>query len=382
MAAKIARVLGPYANGGKWRLVVFDEKGQRMARLAETKEEAEQIKASLLRLFDDRSLLTIEAAFEEWLGTKRQAGHKPRSIDTIERRLRPFLPLEITLGELTPQRAAELYLEETQRSGRFGILHACTHHKTLLFAKGFFTWAVDRGYVKANPFARVKPIGKANAGKPQLREDEARKLYALCMKLAQDGDSGAFAIIVQLVLALRSAEVLGLRARDLDAGGTVLVVDGTKTKNSKRRLRIESDPVRALLAERCAKLRPEELLFPDRRGGVHRTDFLYKVLRRLCEQAGVPIVCPHSLRGLHSSLAVAHGESSRAVAQALGHGSDAVTKKHYITSDALETARSRRVLGALEGPSNLEMNTLAETLARLSPDQLSALMNNVAERQK
>lgn len=382
MPEKIARVLGPYANGGKWRLVVFDEKGQRMARLAETKEEAERIKESLLALFADRSLLTIGAAFDEWLESKRQAGHKPRSIDTVERRLRAFLPLEATLGELTPQRAAQLYLDETKRNGRFGILHACTHHKTLLFAKGFFSWAVERGHAKENPFAKVKPIGKANAGKPQLREDEARKLYALSLERAQAGDLGACAVVLQLILGLRSAEVLGLRARDLDAGGTVLVVEGTKTKNSKRRLRIESEPLRALLSARCAELTAEALIFPDRRGGVHRTDFLYKTLQRLCTQAEVPIVCPHSLRGLHSSLAVAHGESSRAVAQALGHGSDAVTRKHYITPDALDVARARRVMGALENAPPPDMNALTNTLARLTPDQLSALLASVAERQK
>ena len=60
---KIARVLGPYRNGDKWRLVVFDENG-RKALLAPSKEEAEKIKAGLLRMFEDRSLLTIGAALE------------------------------------------------------------------------------------------------------------------------------------------------------------------------------------------------------------------------------------------------------------------------------------------------------------------------------
>ncbi len=63
----------------------------------------------------------------------------------------------------------------------------------------------------------------------------------------------------------------------------------------------------------------------------------------VCQQAELPVVCPHSLRGLHSSLAVQAGASSSYVARALGHGSDEVTKRHYISESALDGARSARV---------------------------------------
>jgi integrase len=382
MPSKIARVLGPYRNGDKWRLVVFDDKGNRMARLAETEKEAEQIKASMLRLFDDRSLLTVDAALTEWFEAKREAGIKPQSIRAQANRLRPFLPHEVTLGEITPQRAAQLYQDETRRVGRLGLLRACTHHKTLTFAKGFFSWTVERGYLRESPFAKVKPTGKANAGKPQLREDEARKLYDLAVSLAETGDAAALAVLIQMSHGLRSAEVLALRARDLDAGGTVLVVEGTKTKHAKRRIEIASTVVRDLLGRRCVALRPDALIFTTAKGRTHHTDYLYRALRRLCARADVPIVCPHSLRGLYSSLAVSQGESSHAVARALGHGSDGVTRKHYIKPEALDTGRARRVAEALETPASPNLEKLAGVLAALTPEQLEKLWSFVAEKRK
>ena len=98
------------------------------------------------------------------------------------------------------------------------------------------------------------------------------------------------------------------------------------------------------------------------------TPGLHKALARYCKRAAVPLVCPHSLRGLHSSLAVKAGATSAFVAQALGHGSDAVTRKHYIAPSALDSARSARVAGALLGEADLD--TLIATLRSLPSAQL------------
>ncbi|HEX3679243.1 MAG TPA: hypothetical protein VHU90_05950 [Galbitalea sp.] len=58
---------------------------------------------------------------------------------------------------------------------------------------------------------------------------------------------------------------------------------------------------------------------------------------------------PHSLRGLHATLASGFGATSHAVAAALGHTSFAVTARHYVDRDTLERARSRRSRDVLSG---------------------------------
>nr|WP_255412582.1 tyrosine-type recombinase/integrase [Haliangium sp. UPWRP_2] len=72
---------------------------------------------------------------------------------------------------------------------------------------------------------------------------------------------------------------------------------------------------------------------PRTRQGLHRA------VRRLCTVAGVPIVCPHSLRGLWATAGVRSGALSHAVAAALGHGSFKVTAKHYVQPGTLDGTR-------------------------------------------
>ena len=102
---------------------------------------------------------------------------------------------------------------------------------------------------------------------------------------------------------------------------------------------------------------------------------LWKWLVLFCKRAGLPRVCPHSLRGLHSSLAVKAGATSTYVARALGHGSDAVTRKHYLAPGALDSARSARVVDVLLGDAELE--GIIATLRSLSSDQLDRVCSAV-----
>jgi len=54
------------------------------------------------------------------------------------------------------------------------------------------------------------------------------------------------------------------------------------------------------------------------------------ILHELCayRDAGVPVVCPHGLRGTHATLAEEAGEAGAAVARQLGHTDHKVTEGH------------------------------------------------------
>ena len=60
---------------------------------------------------------------------------------------------------------------------------------------------------------------------------------------------------------------------------------------------------------------------------------------------------PHSLRGLHSTIAMERGATSGVVAAALGHGSFAITARHYVSPQTLANAKTRKVAAALAGPA-------------------------------
>ena len=123
---------------------------------------------------------------------------------------------------------------------------------------------------------------------------------------------------------------------------------------------VEVDPpaLGALLAELGAGKPGTEYLFPfqsrkkDAKNAIKsRTDALHRRLARLCRDAGVPKVVPHSMRGLHSTIAVERGATGKLVATAIGHTSfERITVPHYLAPGTAEPARARLVQKVL-GPA-------------------------------
>lgn len=357
---------GPYydANVDSYRVVVF-EGTRRKSVSSKTREEALQLKAEIERELQNTDI-RVGAALDEFLAERQKRGLKERSLATLDYKLRYFLPLEQPLNVFTPEQAQELYEAETERISRFGrVMRAQTHHSVLRMTKLFFRWAVDRKYVRENPFAKVKPIGKANSGKEQLRIDEARRLTQVLVAAAQKGEEGAIATFCQLLLGLRSSEVLLRKVRDLDDDGRVLWIPSGKTANARRRLEVP-EALRPFLLSLAVGKPAERLLFGGDREQPYFHIWLWRQVKKYCQRADLPRVCPHSLRGLHSSLAVAAGCTSGAVASALGHGSFAITAKHYVDPDTLRNSTVRRVADALAGDG--ESESRAESRAGSRPD--------------
>ncbi len=94
---------------------------------------------------------------------------------------------------------------------------------------------------------------------------------------------------------------------------------------------------------------PDALLFGP--GKPLNNDYLWDRLQRYRVLAGVPKVCPHSLRGLHSTIAMGRGAISGVVAADLGHGSFAITARHYVNPQTLANAKARAVLRSVAKPS-------------------------------
>ena len=380
MGGKAASVYGPYPNGDKWRLVVLTADGRRKAKVVDSFEQAQAIKQTLAASLSDEAKMPIAMAVEEFLAAKRKQGLKPLSVRVWVDRL-ALLPQDVAMAELTPADAQALYDRWT------GSYAVATHRARLRFARGFFAWAIERGYVTRNPFAGVKPIGKPRRGKLQPRVDEARKLYAELLRVAWAGDSRAGCLIVQMLQGARSSEVWGLRVRDLDADGTRLHVaaDGGKTANATRTLEIDVPALRDLLRHFSQGKQPGDYLFQRSCAEGSTNAMLYKYLHQVCDRLKIPRVCPHALRGLHATLAVQQGVSSRVVAGVLGHGSDEITRRHYI-APGTEKAGAARDLAALLAPTGPippvtpTPADLRSALLAMTPEDRRALLASVGEK--
>lgn len=180
-------------------------------------------------------------------------------------------------------------------------------------------------------------------GKAQLRVEELLRWDAAALELARAGDQGALAAQLALACALRAGEITRLQVRDLDAGGTLLVVAESKTEAGRRAVPVP-DHLQALLLELAGRRPRTELLF-----GARSRTWVWRQVARICELAKVPRVGPHSMRGVHASLSVARGRSVLDVAATLGHSSPSVTTGHYARPEAVAAGQQRVVLGLLRG---------------------------------
>ena len=381
MGAKAASVYGPYPNGDKWRLVLLSADGRRKSKVLDTYEEAERVKATVSASLCDEAKIPIGAAVAEYLDAKRRQGLKPLSLRCWADILR-HLPHEVSASELSAAEAKALYDAWT------GEVAVATHRARLRFARAFFAWAIDRGYVTRNPFASVKPIGKPRRGKPQPRIDEARKLYSEVCRLAWAGDDLAGCLLVQILLGPRSSEVFGLRVRDVDADAMRLHIaaDGGKTANATRTIAIEVPMLRDLLRKFALGKHPSDYLFARSCAPSSTNSTLNKYLRKLCRRLEIPRVCPHALRGLHATVAVQSGATSRAVAGVLGHGSDEITLRHYIAQGAAQASNARELAALLapaepgNPPQSPAKSDLIAALLSLSPEDRQEILFAVADK--
>jgi len=306
----------------------------------ETEAEARQAKRRIEnRLAQHRTIAEAVAEYVAWTrATKRPAA-------------KTVLAIEQQLSYIFPDPAASLtevgarHYKRMAESGHYAV---ATHHVALRLARAFLEWCCDpdRLYLKENPLAKVKAIGKPNKRKHQLRRDEIEPWIAVAYDRAERGHVPSLAALSLYYLGARPCEVLGLRARDLDEGGTRIVIsvssdaDNLKTEDSHRAMRLDR-PGLEDFRELLVRAKKDKLPLAPLIDCTHRA-ITYSV-HRICALAGVPRVCPYSFRGLHGTMAVADGESAAAVAHALGN-TPKVLRAHYLQPGAERIGQQKRAL--------------------------------------
>ena len=323
----------------------------------ETEEKAKQVVRSLKRKFAKPTDMTVGKAIEEYeVYLRCEKKNKPTSCDTTVARLRSFFtdPDE-AVSDLTTRSCADYYeslkRRKTRRKTGFAV---DTHRNTHAEAKTFLKWCRKRGWLAANPLDGVDPVGRRRHGKLQLRIDEARKWLERAIRLATDGEAGAVAAMVSLLMGLRASEIVMRQVRDLDDGGRLLWIDvplgrggradeGVKTDAARRALEVPDvlRPLLTALASEKASLAP---LF-----GHHCRNWPRDWVQRICADVGVPTVTAQGMRGLHSTLALAAGASGHVVAASLGHESIKTTMQSYADREVVGAARKQDALRVLQG---------------------------------
>lgn len=377
MRAGTLNIWGPYRDApNKYRLKI-SENGETRSICFRTYEEAELAKARLRDDIASQQVYTIGEAISQFCAHLAETrGIKAESVAWTAAQLE-WLPENASLASINQEKADKLYKELTvtpnPRTGK--LLATATHHGRLGLARRLYEFAIKQDMCRNNPFASVTPIGRKRVGKPQLRIDEARRFEQKAIELAQAGDAAALGALLMLHLGLRQGEVAARIARDVDDEGRVLWVPSGKTKNARRRLKVP-EVLRPLLLRQVEITPPGALLF-YKGEKVPPTNYFWSQVRRLCHLADVPAVCPHSLRGLHATLALEGGATADAVARALGHGSFSMTARHYASESSVDNAKATKVSSLLGGHEPIE----APKASGPDPDQILGLLKSLPAQQ-
>lgn len=344
------KVYGPYEErGGKqFRIRILGPMGQKQDDLSNSREEAEA-KAEALRraVVDGKTMGELIREYETHLLTRgnKSCACKPDTAKLTKHVLRTWFDEEAPVCSIFREDVENAYLQRAQKTS------AGTHRNELIKVKTFWRWALKKRIVTVSPAELVEPTGELPRGKEQLRDHEAALFAAKALEMANAGNPGALSALLALFMGLRSGEIRALRVRDVSGSVLWVAAEGGKTKAATRRLEIPEQLVSAL-ARKTAGRDPMERLFPSPSvDGMVTKGWVSDWVERVCKAAGVPVVCPHGLRGTHATLAEDAGVSSRAVASALGHTSHTVTQRHYLESGTMDRARARRVAGQLSGIS-------------------------------
>jgi integrase len=327
-------VYGPYKRGGRWRIVLKSGSRQSAHSFA-TEAAAHAFAAEARAQIEGR---TVMQALDEYLAHLKTKGRAASTIAYLHNAITRMVP-DAPLESIGPGRARTLYDAVVAQE-----YAAATHQHGLAVTTTAWEWFIRQGWITANPWERVEPLGQVARRKPQLSLDEARVFVEVAYREAERA-AGPVTALLAFLLGMRAGEIVGLRGRDIDDGGRLVRIERGKTRKAERTLEVP-ERLRPLVLRHAAAAGALGRLFPFDRPNVGYWT------RKLCKLAGVRVVCPHGLRGTHSTLAIGAGATAHLVAAALGHAGPTVTRAHYIAPGAEDQTAADQLHALLGGNGN------------------------------
>jgi integrase len=218
---------------------------------------------------------------------------------------------------------------------RLGTVSTTTANKELSRLRHLFARAMDWGYVKKTPAAKIKKLKDAPGRKRYLSDDERHAL------LDGANDRLKLWIAVALQTGARRAELHRLTWADVDM--TAQVITFRKTKNGEDRSVPMTDELHQLLD---TLPRSGQRVLP-----VYRDPHvLTRSFTRLVERLGLKDLTFHDLRHDVASTLTMAGVSQRAVMAVLGHRDPRMTIRYqHLAPGHLRAAMQTLKLGRRAG---------------------------------
>jgi len=350
---------------GSWTIVydlpsdpVTGKRRQRSQTVRGTKRDAERALREVLVSVDQGGYvrptkLTVSGLLKQWLQNYASIKTSDRTQESyaavVDRHLIPGLG-KVALSELQPQQIEGYYadrLTKGRADGQGGLSARSVgyHHRILSNA---LEYAIRMGLVVRNAAKLVDPPRVGRTAMRTLSPEEVNRF----LDAAKDTDHYVyFATLVYT--GLRRGELLALRWRNLDLGGSKLSVVATAYKLSSGEYRIKEP--KTVHSRRTVILPPslvellqayrfdQELLRIQLDIGLGADDFVFSradgspvnpnavtlAFRRILKRAGLEGVRIHDLRHTHATLMLRAGVHPKIVSERLGHANIGITLDIY-----------------------------------------------------
>jgi integrase len=326
-------------GGAVWRVRWRDDQGRERSKVVGRKRDAEVFEAEVVRRkrTGDLDLLTggretLAEFAEEWWKLYAVPNLASRTLQSYaklwDRHVHPRLG-SMRLSAITPE-VVERYRAELE-ADEIGLP---TVHRALVQLQGVLRCAVEWRRIGSNPVKAVKKprVRRYREVRPLPPVAVERLRAAAAGRRRKHGPRDATLIAMLAYAGVRPQEALALRWSDVRER-TILVdkaadgqggVKSTKTGQA-RTVRLLA-PLAADLAEwrqRCGHGDDDDLLFPNRSGGVWN-DGAWQSWHRdawhpACAVAGIENARPYDLRHSFVSLLIHEGRSVIEVARQAGH---------------------------------------------------------------
>jgi integrase len=353
-ATKLARRRGGTRDGlfqrrGWWWIDYYDAEGRRHRRKAAPDyNTAKTIYRDTMTKIAKGEVTGIReegVTLRAFVDTRYWAAVKPTVSPSWAIRTRGILDTQLLprFGDLVLT-ALRRETIETWYAERRAVVKASTANKELGRLKHLLTRAVDWGYLRVSPAARIRKATEPSGRTRYLTDDERARLLEgdLVTVKASDGRAWTYRrapspvlhayLVAALQTGARRGELCRLTAGDVDWKAKTITLQATKTK-TVRTLPL-TEPLEQLLRSLPRSLGPAAPLLP-----VVRPEELTRAFRRYVQTIGLPSLTFHDLRhDVGSTLAMA-GVPQRAIMEILGHRDLRMSARYqHVSPDHLRTA--------------------------------------------
>jgi integrase len=246
---------------------------------------------------------------------------------------------DITLGKTAASEKSKKLRGRAIVKGGAGVAR-----RTRTTTAAMFSWGMEHGFVKVNPFAAVKMSTPPQRERFLSREEAGRLLEALDAVEADKTVNPVFCDAIRLLLltGARKTEILGLKWSEVNTERKSLLLPPERTKaggqNGERRIMLSPAALEILKSRRPDKGKPEKFVFPAIRGEGHVIG-VRRAFAKACVKAKLEGVRIHDLRHSFASFAIADGASLFLVGKLLGHASARTSERYaHLSGDPLQDA--------------------------------------------